>query len=554
MRRATFLVFLMFSLQASSQNPDWIWAVSGQGAGPDFGNAIAIDANGNCFSSGTFDTPSVIFGSDTLVSFMGMGEDYYLVKYDNAGNELWATTTIGGGPFGTRVVTDNGGNCYVAGRLGSVIYSGDTVSDHVLLAKYDGSGNVLWVKTAIGAIPDHDVYEKGLSLSSDKKSNIYVAGTCSSNNPPNDYMMIFDYDTLTLEFPCNNVFLAKYDFSGNFKWANSAGGGGISDYCTGICTDKNGNSYITGHFNSDTLFFDGIEVYNNTGGKIFFVAKYDSSGNVIWARSCGKYASFKNPGIGLDADGNCYIGGSFQTSNYVGFDNIQYSANGCSFFLVKHDVAGNLVWAKIADSPYLCELNGIQTDDAGNCYLTGFFNNMIIFGSTLLVSTGFNDVFVAKYDSTGTALGGQKAGGMDEGDYGSALATDAMGNSYITGNFWSSHAYFGNITLINCDTIHTPAEAFIAKLGAITGIEEAGINADQEISIIPNPSGGNFQIIDNANLMEEVSIFNSYGDLILQVEVKDKVMQIDLNVPGGIYFVQVRTEIGIAGKEIIIMK
>src|SRR5438552_16412967 len=69
-----------------------------------------------------------------------------------------------------------------------------------------------------------------------------------------------------------------------FRWAARAGGSG-DDFSRGIAVDKAGNSYVTGSFHDVATFGD----YTLTGGSTYdiFAAKYDSTGNLLWANQAG---------------------------------------------------------------------------------------------------------------------------------------------------------------------------------------------------------------------------------------------------------------------------
>ncbi|MEO8134495.1 MAG: hypothetical protein ABI831_11005 [Betaproteobacteria bacterium] len=98
----------------------------------------------------------------------------------------------------------------------------------------------------------------------------------------------------------------------------------------------------------------------------------------------------------------------------------------------------------VAQSPYWAfgtggtgtdEAFGIAADAAGNSYVTGDFTGTVNFGSgEVRTSMGDADIFVAKYDSAGNLLWLQQAGGI-ENSGGQAIAVDAAGNTYVTGNF-----------------------------------------------------------------------------------------------------------------------
>src|SRR5437764_11653492 len=90
-----------------------------------------------------------------------------------------------------------------------------------------------------------------------------------------------------------------------FRWAVQAGGT-FDDFSRGIAVDASGNSYVTGSFHDLAVF--GDVTLTSTGGYDIFVAKYDSTGKVLWANQAGG-SNFDDHGlaIALDGAGNCYV-------------------------------------------------------------------------------------------------------------------------------------------------------------------------------------------------------------------------------------------------------
>src|SRR5262249_17885967 len=94
----------------------------------------------------------------------------------------------------------------------------------------------------------------------------------------------------------------------DFIWAKRAGGAD-SDGCRGLAVDRNGSSYLTGWF-SGTATFGGTTV-NGVATSDIYVAKYDSSGNVLWVSHVGGGTYNEGDGIGVDKSGNSYVIGGF---------------------------------------------------------------------------------------------------------------------------------------------------------------------------------------------------------------------------------------------------
>lgn len=87
----------------------------------------------------------------------------------------------------------------------------------------------------------------------------------------------------------------------------------------------------------------------------------------------------------------------------------------------------------------------LATDASGNSYITGGFGGAAVIGPELLITHGSSDIFIAKIKSSGTWLWAVQAGGPGY-DIGSAIAVDAAGNVYVTG-FFELTAEFGSTDL-----------------------------------------------------------------------------------------------------------
>ncbi|HEX8660014.1 MAG TPA: hypothetical protein VF690_20895, partial [Hymenobacter sp.] len=107
---------------------------------------------------------------------------------------------------------------------------------------------------------------------------------------------------------------------------------------------------------------------------------------------------------------------------------------------------------------------GVAVDAAGNTYVTGFFENTLILGTTTLTSEGGADVYVASLDNTGKYRWAVRAGGSDD-DGSNSLGLDAQGNVYITGEYKGGKAQFGSIAVTSASSRYGNS-LFVAKLSS----------------------------------------------------------------------------------------
>ncbi|MBK7650244.1 MAG: BspA family leucine-rich repeat surface protein [Flammeovirgaceae bacterium] len=182
--------------------------------------------------------------------------------------------------LGNRIARDNTNNLYVTGGTSgtSTLGTFDLVSSgsfDVFVAKYDPDGNVLWAIREGGTGDD-----RGSAIATDGLGNIYVTGT---------FRGTVTFGSFTLSTPplYDNIFILKYNSAGILLWAKQATAitGAASSTTTNIDTDDLGNVFITGYM-TRSIDFGGVTLAACiTCGTDIFTAKYDPSGNLLWAKS-----------------------------------------------------------------------------------------------------------------------------------------------------------------------------------------------------------------------------------------------------------------------------
>ena len=185
--------------------------------------------------------------------------------------------------------------------------------------------NWQWAKSAGGTTLD-----AGYSISTDAGGNVLVTGSFFADS------ITFGSTTLINAGGGNaDIFVVKYDASGNALWAKSAGGTSSDDEGLGISTDASGNVLVTGFFSSPTITF-GSTTLTNAGSRDIFVVKYDASGNALWAKSAGGTSSDdRGFAISTDASGNVLVTGSFQSSSITFGSTTLTNAGSTDIFVAK---------------------------------------------------------------------------------------------------------------------------------------------------------------------------------------------------------------------------
>jgi len=529
-----------------------MWGKSAIGTGEDVTHAVSADANGNVFVTGSFYDSQIVFGSTTLIN--AGWHDVFIAKYDANGNVLWAKSAGGASDEeGTSVSADANGNVFVTGgfsgstiKFGSItLTNSEAGAGDIFIVKYNAAGNVLWAKKVGGAA---NVYgnDYGLSVSADASGNVFVTGYFGSPTITFGTYVLTNNTTTNYGY---NIFLAKYDASGNVLWARSAGGTGGDDGRS-ISTDASGNVFLTGTFNSPSITFGSTTL---TGGGLY-IAKYDANGNVLWAKSAtgGCYST----SVSADVSGNVFETGYFSNSTITfGSTMLTNPGGGNNLFIVKYDSNGNVLWAKSAVGGINNQGYSVSADVNGNAFVTGNFQSPpITFDSVTLTPPPANcsynsspwcdPMFIVKYDANGNVL---CTSSLASGN-GSSVSADHFGNAYIGG--W----FAVNPFIVNTDTLPFAGtqNIFVGKFSSNNNVLVNEPSKEKSMSIYPNPSSGIFTVnLRNCQAGAKVTIHDVLGNCLLEKDCLGETSQ-EINLscqPRGIYFVEL-----LSGEERVVKK
>jgi len=305
-------------------------------------------------------------------------------------------------------------------------------------------------------------------VSSDAAGNAYATGIVS--NPG-----LFE----NIVIPCqvSDVFLTKYDTSGNLLWA-TLGGGDLLDQANDVATDASGTSYVAGAIQTNSLHptaqFGNVTL-TGKGDYDWLLVKYDPAGNVVWAKNGGSTAGDIAYGVGLDGAGNVYVTGHFSGTMVV--DGVTVTSSGLfDIFLAKYSPDGLLIWLKRAGGTGSDIPHGLRVDGLGNIAIVGEFQNTGLFGTHSVRASGLNDAFIAKYDPAGNNVWVHSGGSTTSfaGDPAKAVGVDGANNFYVTGDYTGT-ATFDGLSVVNSGT--SGSDIFVAKYdnsGAIQWLHHAG--------------------------------------------------------------------------------
>ena len=402
---------------------DLRWVVQAGGSSDDSGIALAFDGAGNVYLTGMF-TDSATFGSTSgsIITVTGNGITLYLAKYSSSGDLSWVQTGVAqyaaqNNPVGLGLaVNAAAGTVYITGyaqndtTFSSANGTVNTVSGvgtwHMILAKYDTSGNFLWAETN-AAQPNCIAY----AVAVDASDNAYVTGwmedttTFYSNNGENITVTGFSPAQTTGDYP-DDAFLVKYDPNGNAKWVNHIGG--YKGIGSDVAVSPGGDVSLVGFIGNinygstgeaETLVTSqlpgvtvslGGGVFTNPYNQDILIVTYDSAGVLKLADRRGGSDQEAASGMAYDLSGNLYVTGIYLDAT-----------NQLTLFIAEFS-GKELLWQKAAENAgvWMGGNNGItpavSVGSSGNVFVTSEYEGTASFGGINLLSPGPSSIFLAE--------------------------------------------------------------------------------------------------------------------------------------------------------------
>lgn len=433
--------------------------------------------------------------------------------------------------------------------------------------------NALEVSSKPFAVSNGDSFQVGRAITTDLLGNVYVTGYFGGTA---------DFDgNIVSSNGFMDIFLAKYNSTGDLQWIQKAGGFSANQPSE-IEVDTEGNVYITGYI-SEWADFDGVIKTGDSDVSNFFIAKYNTEGEIQWVKSGVSQKNSSGYKLLIDSSNNIYISGMF--SGTIIFDSFSLSTEESKgVFLMKLDKDGDLLWVHQFDGDFtqsyisfdtdsegilyvsgsfknsikfdgiageimistsensslfygkfdpmtskwlwvkslvgdVLEVSGIVVDSEKNIYLTGYFAGTVDFNGVNKLSNGLSDIFLVKYDSSGNLVWSITAG-QEYNDYGRGITIDENDNVYITG-FFNDVINFKEVTKFSSGN----NDIFIAKFskyGSLRWLNTAGGNT--------NNVGWGIAIDINGNVYSTgyfTSTANFGGIFKTTIEMSMFIMQVD---------------------------
>ena len=391
---------------------------------------------------------------------------------------------------------DSKKNTYISGYTGSIDFSVTVGALEVtkeglydaFVTKLDTTGNILW-STYYGGQGD----EYGYKVLVGSDDNPYLVGHTTSND-----LLVSANAYQSTNNGSYDSFILKLDTSGNFIWATYFGGtGGELTFAASI--DNNDNIVIGGYSSSTNM--PTINAFQSTmaGALDAFVAKFDSSGALLWSTYCGGSNSEDVHALTTDNQNNVIITGESYSSNFptsVGAYQLNNKGNGDAY-IVKYDANGNRIFSTYFGGANREDILGLTTDNLRNIYVTGYSSSidLPITGNNVYqpIKSGGNDAFVAKFSPLGQPTRSTFIGGAGDDRF-TAAAISSNNALYLAGytsssdfpllgiSYQSNNNGFSDGMYVRLDTTLTPTYSTYIGGASADYIYDVKVNSSQQLT------------------------------------------------------------------------
>jgi hypothetical protein len=384
---------------------------------------------------------------------------------------LYSTYLGGSGDTAaTAIATDTSGNSYICGWSDSLNFPftphsfGLTGEVDAFVMKLNAAGNTVLYLTYIGGTGDDRAY--GIAV--DSAGDAYVTGATTSVDFPNSHA----YQISLLG--TMNAFVFKLNPAGNSLTFSTYLGGASADNGNAIAVDSQGGAYVTGDTTSVNFPVLGGAQASNGGGQDAFVAKFNSTGGLVYSTYLGGSENENGNAIAVDSAGNAYVTGGTFSTNFPVVNAFQpASGGGQDAFVAKLNSTGS----SLVYSTYLGGSGGVLGGpEVGTGIAVNLVGNAFVAGATSsddfpttgssfepAQSGGTEDGFIVEFSATGSSLVYSTYFGGTTMDYATAIALDLEGNAYIAG--YTASADMPTASPVQA-ALNGTYNAFIAELNA----------------------------------------------------------------------------------------
>jgi hypothetical protein len=380
-----------------SPTGQWLWVAQ---APQSFITSVVPDGAGGALVAGQFGTTAT-FGA-TQLSSAGQA-DVCVARLSASGQWLWATSFGGSGYDGNALVqADAAGNAWLSASFsGQVSVGAQQLSSagatDVLVGKISAAGQWLWAASAGGTD-----FDGGSALALDESGNAVVAGNFRNQ-------VSFGTTQLTSQGVIGgDVFVAKISDTGQWLWANRAGGPSPIG-CGAVLAVGQGETVVTGFFRGNATFGTSLVSGLPSGSSTLYVARLSAAGQ--WQGVTG-VANASGSALGLAANGSVLVAGQIEDAAIFGSTTLA-CAGASDGFVAQLPGNGQWSWALGVGGTGADYCATLAADRVGNVAVTGTFQRAMTLAGTSFTnqsSYGYGG-FVAKLGGTALATAAVRQAG-----------------------------------------------------------------------------------------------------------------------------------------------
>jgi hypothetical protein len=430
-------------------DPVLVFATYLGGSGVEEGMGVATDSEGNAYIVGTTNSLNFPTTPGTFQAAKNTGKDVFVTKVNPGGSSIVYSTYIGGAldDSGYGIAIDSEGNAYITGTTASanfptttgVVQASNGGNTDAFVTKLNKTGSSLVYSSYLGGSDN----EEGFGIALDFSGNASVTGVTASNN----FTVTSSAMQSSLAGP-TDAFITRLNANGNGRLFSTYVGGSGADIGFGIAVDLSNDSVIaTGTTESmDFPTTSGAFRTVSAGSTDAFVVKLDKAGSVNYATLLGGSGIDVGLGVAVDHNGNAYVNGLTDSSNFPTTAGSMQQVNGggeSDAFVTKLGPTG-------AVPVYSTYLGGSGTDTAAGIAL-GFGGKAILSGTTTSnnfpltgdanqsILNGGKDAFLSRLRQDGSGALYSSLVGGEQAEEAFGIAMDAGANSYVVGTTSSSN-------------------------------------------------------------------------------------------------------------------
>ena len=495
-----------FGIGASREGKEGIKATWSQGIGgeqDDRINNVIGTSDGGYIVCGQFCSSTIELENGTKFTKKSTTSDSdgFVIKYNQSGEIEWSKE-IGGDDIdriNSIAECNDGGYIAVGEFSSSTLDLGNGISltnegelDGMMI-KLNGDGEIEWAKTISGN--DADLIES-VSITTD--GGYVVGGYFLSKN-----IDLGNNITLANKGLINGM-VVKYNQDGTAQWAKAVNGTGSNNIQT-VSATKDGGCVAGGSFSSTSIDLGNGRTLNNNGNANAVLIKFNSNGEIEFAKGIGGTANDYIASVAGTSDGGYVIGGWITSSSIELDTGITLSNNGSSNGIIaKYNQEGKVEWAKIIGDEKSESIESVIETTSGEYVAIGSFRTSKLDLENDISISSLNEKnatgMIIKYSKTGETISAKAIGGTEDDCIYSVAET--CDGAYIIGGKYNSRSIDleNEINLINKGPEYS-ADAMVVKLEKtelskpiVIQTQEIGGASDDRINSISATKDGGYVV------------------------------------------------------------